>query len=530
MAVDGGAAAPPVTIATDLRAATGDASGVSLGAPPESTTAGAATDATTGPRLPAVRIDAQGRRRVDLRAVAALALPLMANSTLQLVLNLTDTWFIGHLSTDALAAMGAVHFFALVFLIALGGVGFVVQTLVAQAWGAGRPDLAARSTWQGLWAALATGPLFVLLALHGDWLLAWFSLPPAVAALGVDWWWPRMLGGPLSVALWAVTGFFNGIGRTRITLFVSIGVAIGNALLDWWFIFGLDGGITGAAWATTASVALGYALLLAVFLSPRWQAACRTRSAWRPDLALLRQVFALGVPSGLFPAIDVVGVSLFQLMQVSLGAVPGGATQIVMMLTAMAYLPCIGIAMAGTTLVGQSIGAGDPKWAMRLGNVTVIAAVAWMALLGAVIALAGPWLIPRFVDASLPEGPAVIALAITLVWIAGGYQVFDALNLASAFCLRGAGDVRVPMLLLIVLAWGGYVPLARMLSFAPGEGWVHGLPQFGWGATGGWIASLVYIVTLGVVLWLRWRSGRWQRMGSLAASNPSPDTPSTPAS
>ncbi|MCU0869582.1 MAG: MATE family efflux transporter, partial [Burkholderiales bacterium] len=83
-----------------------------------------------GVRLPAVRHDAKGRRRVDRRAVAALALPLMANSSLQLVLNLTDTWFIGHLSTDALAAMGAVHFLALVFLIALGGVGFVVQTLV----------------------------------------------------------------------------------------------------------------------------------------------------------------------------------------------------------------------------------------------------------------------------------------------------------------------------------------------------------------------------------------------------------------
>ena len=41
-----------------------------------------------------------------MRAVLALALPLMMNSAVQLILNLTDTWFIGRLSTSAMAAMG----------------------------------------------------------------------------------------------------------------------------------------------------------------------------------------------------------------------------------------------------------------------------------------------------------------------------------------------------------------------------------------------------------------------------------------
>jgi len=58
-------------------------------------------------RLPAVKHDAQGHRRVDLRAVIALALPLFVNSSIQALLNLTDTWFIGRLSTDATAAVGS---------------------------------------------------------------------------------------------------------------------------------------------------------------------------------------------------------------------------------------------------------------------------------------------------------------------------------------------------------------------------------------------------------------------------------------
>ena len=150
-------------------------------------------------RLPAVRRDAHGKRHVDVRAVLLLALPLMLNSAVQLVLNLTDTWFVGRLSTDAMAAMGAVHFLAIVFLLGFGGVGLAVQTFVSQAYGARRSVRAARDTWIGLWATLATAPLFLWIALNGDTMLALFDLPPNVARLAADWWWPRMLGGPLSV-------------------------------------------------------------------------------------------------------------------------------------------------------------------------------------------------------------------------------------------------------------------------------------------------------------------------------------------
>ena len=69
----------------------------------------AAQAAPAALRLPAQRIDAAGRAHVDQRAVLALALPLMANSAVQIVLNLTDMWFMGRISTKALAAVGAVQ-------------------------------------------------------------------------------------------------------------------------------------------------------------------------------------------------------------------------------------------------------------------------------------------------------------------------------------------------------------------------------------------------------------------------------------
>jgi MATE family multidrug resistance protein len=203
---------------------------------------------------------------------------------------------------------------------------------------------------------------------------------------------------------------------------------------------------------------------------------------------------------------------MFQAMQVAAGAVGGAATQIVMMLTSLAYLPTMGFALAGITLVGQSIGAGDKDWATRVGNATIKLAVAYMGLVTVFLAVIGPWLIPLFVNPSDPSAAAVMSLGRTLLWFAAGYQIFDGLNLGAGFCLRGAGDMLVPTVAIIFLSWFGFVPFTHMFTFAPGQGWVDFLPQFGYGTVGGWAVALVYTCILGSLIYLRWHSGAWRKI------------------
>jgi MATE family multidrug resistance protein len=199
-------------------------------------------------------------------------------------------------------------------------------------------------------------------------------------------------------------------------------------------------------------------------------------------------------------------------MQASAGAVGGAATQIVMMLTSLAYLPTMGFALAGTTLVGQSIGAGDKDWAARVGNATIALAVGYMGAVTLFLALVGPWLLPLFVNPADAHAAEVISLGRTLLWFAAGYQIFDGLNLGAGFCLRGAGDMRVPTIAIIVLSFFCFIPLTHMATFGPGQGWVGFLPQWGFGTAGAWAVALVYTCILGSMLWLRWRSGAWRRI------------------
>lgn len=471
----------------------------------------AATDDRRARPLPALRHDAAGRRRIDQRAILALALPLVLNTTVQSLLNLTDTWFIGRLSTTATAAMAAVHWLSVLALFLIGGVAMGVQTLVAQAFGAGRFRRASQAAWLGLWAALLTVPAFLAVIWIAPHLLGLFGLPGEVEALALDYWGPRMLGGPAATALWATSGYFNGIGRTRIPLLVTLLVTLANVPLNELLIFRLGFGIAGAAWASTIAQLLG--LLLAVtillWLEPQRFAAHLT---WRPRAVRIGTLVALGVPMAMTGCVDIGAAALFQLMQVRIGVVDGAATQIVMIFTSLAYMPGIGLALAGTTLVGQAIGAGDPDWAARLGNRVILIVSAFMGGLGVVVALLGHWLVPQFVNATDPHAAEVIALCGTLLWIAAAYQFMDGVNFASSFCLRGAGDVRVPAVLVLLLAALLFLPLTHLLTFAPGQGWIRVAPGLGLGAAGGWTALLVYVVALGLAMGLRWRHGAWRRI------------------
>ena len=445
-----------------------------------------------------------------MRIIAAMALPLVLNSTVQAVLNLTDTWFIGRLSTSATAAIAAIHWLALLAIFLIGGVAMGVQTLAAQAFGAGRFRRASRVAWLGLWASVLTIPAFGLTVALGPAMIQAFGLAPDVEALAIDFWIPRMIGGPLAAALWAANAFFNGIGRTRVTLAVGLIVLGSNAVLNEIFIFRFGWGVAGAAWATTTAELIGVAIAIRMILSvePRFA----PRLTWRPQIRRIVALVMLGLPMAMTASADLGAAALFQLMMVQYGVVDGAATQIVTIFTALAYMPGIGLALAGTTLVGQAIGAGDHGWAERLGDRVIAIVACYMGGIGIVIALVGDWLVPWFVNPADPRASEVIALCSSLLWLAAAYQFFDGVNFASAFCLRGAGDARVPALIVLACGTLVFLPLTHLLTFAPGDGWFDAAPGLGLGAVGGWYAILVYVLLIGTALWLRWKNGAWKRI------------------
>jgi MATE family multidrug resistance protein len=446
---------------------------------------------------------------VDLRAIAILAAPLMATNATQAVLNLTDTWFLGRLSTSAVAAMGSIYWVMTCVIIVLGGVSLAVQTFVAQAVGRGDGREASHAAWNALWAAAFSVPVFVLLAAAGPWLVAPFGLDPEVERLAMEYWRPRMWGAALGLASWSMMSFFTGVGETRTTFVVALVTTIANVPANQLLMFEAGLGMAGAAWGTNVAQLIGLATGLALFLARDHARRFDSRHTWRLEPSLLVRELKVGLPVGVMYGADLVGVALLQMMIAQTGTGPGAASQIVFMLTSLAYMPAVGIASTGTTLVGQSIGAGDHEWARRVGNATIGFAVAFMGSVALILLVAGPWLLPLFVPAGDPAALAAVATGLVILWPAAAYQAFDGMYFGASSALRGAGDTRVPAATALLLSWFLFVPLAHALVFATGEAWVGGLPQAGLGALGGWLALMTYAMLLGLGMLWRWRSGRW---------------------
>ena len=164
--------------------------------------------------LPGQALSTSGRPRLDYLAVATLAFPFMVNSAVQAVLNATDTWFIGRVSPAATAGDRR-------GVLAGAGVRAAVRrrrTVGADPGGAGlrRPPLHARLAGD-LDRAVGVAVHRAAVRAAGARRARGSSRPSAFRRTRCGsrstYWFPRMLGGPLGIALWAVLGFFNGIGR-----------------------------------------------------------------------------------------------------------------------------------------------------------------------------------------------------------------------------------------------------------------------------------------------------------------------------
>jgi MATE family multidrug resistance protein len=460
--------------------------------------------------MPAQTINAIGRAQVNHRAILALAFPLMVSNAIQVLLNLIDTWFIARISTEALAAVGAIQWLLVAVLFVLFGSVMPVQALVGRFVGARRYARAARVVWSALWITLSAAPVFVALGLADGFIFAPFDFHPPIGTLASQFWFPRVAGSPLGMAGAAIFSFFYGIGRTRVILAVAAVDIIVNALLNELFIFRFAWGVAGSAWATTVAQGVGLLVVLALFLSVEYRRTYKSHLTWKPHVGLLWTLVRMGIPMGLTAAANLLGLALFQIMQVRASTVGGAATQLVSTIESIAYIPGVGIASASTTLIGQSIGAGDRQWAKLLGTRAILLTASCTGCIGVALAAIGPWLLPLFMEAPNVESVAVVSLAIRLLWLAAAYEFFAGLHIGSTMCLYGAADTTVPALFALPISWLVFIPLAHSLTFSEGEGWFRFLPHLGWGSIGGWTAMVIYVMILGITLFLRWRSGAWR--------------------
>ncbi len=453
------------------------------------------------------------------RELLALALPLVVSQSFMTVQIFIDTVLLArHDSREMAASFPAVMWFWLPFGLLQVAAGYV-STFVAQYTGAGRPERVGPAVWQGIYFAILSGLLFLVMVPAAPHLIALGGHTPALQVLEVIYL--RCLGFaalPMLVMA-AVNGFFSGRGQTWTVLGIeAAGIAV-NLLLDFVLIFGRAGfpelGIAGAGWATVAGSWVSALLALGLLLRPRVAEGFNIRRGWRLERELFVRLLKYGVPAGAQVFSDVLVFHAFVQLVGRLGEAQAGATALTVRLNMVAFLPMLGMAQAVSILVGQRLGADRPDLAERSAYTGLRWVFGYMCLVAAAYLLIPGILVAVFEGNRDPRAfAAMAALVPTLLACAAVYSLADAVNVTLSFALRGAGDTRFVSLLTFALAW----PIMVVPTYL--------LVRAGGGIHWAWGFATAYILAMAACFFLRFRSGKWKSMRVIEAPTATADPPS----
>jgi putative MATE family efflux protein len=456
------------------------------------------------------------------RQVLALALPSLAQQYITLLVRFSDQYFSDHFELEdrtqraaylsALTTAGYLYWFVSSYTI-LVSVG--ATALVARFVGAGDWSLARRATGQSILLGIAFGLLGTIAALLGlPALIDALKLTGDSAHFCTEFLTPLAILLAFQMTESACIACLAGAGDTKTGLKVLGLVAVLNIPLAGMLCFGIGPwqglGFVGIALGTGLSHVTGCTVLLAMLV--RGRSGLKIRWAELvPDFGLLRRLMRVSIPAG----IDSLSVAVCQLWFLSLvnrlGENASAAHGIAIQWEALGYLAGGAFGTAAMTLVGQNLGARDPRRAARGAAVSFGLGAGVMIAMGIIFVIFAVPMFRLFCHEAdtwpvIEEGVPVLRLIACAMPALASQIVFIS-------ALRGAGDTRVP----ILINWFGFlgvrIPLAYFLTRSSIDlGAIGVVPGWNLGLLGAWIAMCIDIWVRGTIFLIRFLSGRWKKV------------------
>lgn len=457
--------------------------------------------------IQARRASAQDRKALRAQ-VLDLALPAAGERVLSMMVSIVDTILVGHLGAASLAAVSLSTQWVFVAMTLFDSLSTGATAIVAHAVGA--DDL--RTANRALHQALILSVLFGLLATIPA--LLWTEPAMLLAGATTETLAEGVIFMRINAAVFILQSIvivglagLRGAGNTRAAMVAMALVNVVNVVVASLTIYGPFGlprlGVTGSALGAAAGRTAGAVIVLWILARGSKGLKLNMRD-WLPDRSLIRRILRIGVPTGIEQGFMRAGQMVFLRTVSELGTVALAAHAVALRAESLSFMPGFGFGVAGTTLVGQNLGAGKPRRAEQGGYITFNIAVMLMTALGLVFIF-----MPRPLVRMFSSDPAVVEAAVIPLRIVGFAQPMLAATMVFPGCLRGAGDTRAPMYITSASIWALRVPLGYLLSLT----WKLGL-------IGAWLAMVIDMSVRGTFFFFRYRSGKWKTIRVLEREAP----------
>ncbi len=428
-----------------------------------------------------------------------IGLPIIGGMVSNVVLGLIDTAMVGTLGNAALGAVGLSSFIAFIYLGLFYGFSIAVQALAARRKGEDRPEEC---------GVYLTGALIIILAIAPIssavlyWLIPYLfpliNKDPEVISIGVDYIRWIILQAGFVGFIQANTGFWNGIGHTRVYVVSLVSMHALNILFNYMFIFGELGapqmGAEGAGFATALASIFGALFYLRLGFKYGKPYGFLQKIPTRAELS---SIVRLAIPAGMQQLLDILALTTTYSIVGLVGTMELASYSVLINLINLVGLPAWGLGAAGATLVGQSLGKKDLKeaasWAwdvLRLGALA-------MGIIGIPF-----WLFPDVILSLWIHDKETLQMARLPTQILGVMIAINGVGYMLATMLNGAGDIRRVTLINLFTQWLILVPGAYFFGI-----------YMGFGLLGIWLThQLAYRAGQSVIFSYFWRQGKWSRI------------------
>ena len=452
------------------------------------------------------------------REILTLAVPLILSTSAWSIQHFVDRLFLTWHSPEAIAASmpsGLLNF--TIMCLFLGTVSYI-NTFVAQYHGAKQPQHIGPSIWQGIYISIIGAATLLVLRSFAEEIFTLIGHGGLVYAYEVVYFKVLTLGTFPALATAAFSSFFSGRGQTWPLVWINMSATAVNIVLDYALIFGHWGlpamGVRGAALATVLSAWSAFTLYLLLIYRKKYRDKYKILSGWRFDPALFTRILRYGLPNGIQFFLDIAGFTTFLMIMGRLGTTSMAATNIAFNINNLAFMPMLGIGIAVSVKVGNYLGDNNPDLAARSAYSGFHITFLFMATFAVLYVFAPGIFIRAFGAKSNPQEFETLREIIRiLLRFVAVYSLFDALNLIFSNAIKGAGDTRFVMVMIFGLSLFLFViPSYIALAVLKTNLYV------------GWVIATIYISSLGIGFYLRFRGGKWRAMRVIEC--PAPCLPS----
>ena len=381
----------------------------------------------------------------EFRHILNFALPLLFGNIFQQLYNTVDTWVVGnYASTEAFSAVGTVAPIINMLIGLFMGLASGAGVVISQYYGAKNDKGVQRAVHTSIaLTAVLTVVLTAVGILMTPTMLRFMKTPENVLPESATYL-TIYFSGMVGLLFYNMgSGVLRAVGDSQRPFYFLVVSALLNTVLDLLFVIRFHMGVAGVAWATVIAQCVSAVLTLVVLM--RAQSSIRLR--WqqvRLDKEMLGKIVRVGIPAALQMAVTSFSNVFVQSYINQFGKECMGGWTAYTKIDALIFLPMQSLSLAATTFVGQNLGIGQADRARKGTRTALIMAVLSTLAISAVVIPTAPWLVRFF-----SQDPEVISYGARFLQVLTPFYVLCCINQVYSASLRGAGDSRAPMIIML---------------------------------------------------------------------------------